>query len=54
MQKGDTESRKRAKKVKVRGDPRPKEQTKLEAEEHCSADRSVVGPYNVDCPEPRD
>ncbi|MGI8923640.1 MAG: hypothetical protein ACR2HJ_06300 [Fimbriimonadales bacterium] len=54
MQKGSTESRKRGKKVKAVGDPGPKEQIKLEAEEHCSADRSVVGPYNVDIPEPRD
>ncbi|MBA3725966.1 MAG: hypothetical protein H0W86_05830 [Armatimonadetes bacterium] len=54
MQKGDAESRKRGKKVRPMGEPRPKDQIKLESEEHCSADRSVVGPYHVDMPEPRD
>ena len=23
-------------------------------EEHCSKDRSIIGPYSVDAPEPRD
>lgn len=26
----------------------------IEPEEHCSKDRSVVGPYTVEAPEPRD
>jgi hypothetical protein len=27
---------------------------KINDEEHASPDRSIIGPYNVDMPEPRD